>query len=100
MLERFAALQRQHQIDPEARTEQDRGRLLAYWSGCLDVLKGLTVCDPACGSGAFLIRAYEALDAHYKAVVHGLAGAGLAAEEVVRLEDGRRLSCRHRRQSY
>ena len=31
--------------------------------------------------------AYEALDAHYKAVVHGLAGAGLAEPEVVKLED-------------
>ena len=70
------------QVDPEARTDQDPKRLLAYWTGCLEVLKALTVCDPACGSGAFLIRAYEALDAHYKAVVHGLAGAGMAAEEV------------------
>jgi type II restriction/modification system DNA methylase subunit YeeA len=43
--------------------------------------------DPACGSGAFLIRAYEALDAHYKAIVHGLAGAGMPAEDVAALED-------------
>ena len=87
VLEPFAALQEQHQVDPEARTDQDPKRLLAYWSGCLEVLKALAVCDPACGSGAFLIRAYEALDAHYKAVVHGLAGAGMAAEEVAKLED-------------
>ena len=53
----------------------------------LKTLKALTVCDPACGSGAFLIRAYDALDAHYKTVVHGLAGAGMSAEEVVELED-------------
>jgi hypothetical protein len=51
------------------------------------VLKEVAVCDPACGSGAFLIRAYEALDAHYKAVVHGLAGAGLPADDVAALED-------------
>ncbi|MEI8373168.1 MAG: DNA methyltransferase [Planctomycetota bacterium] len=87
VLERFAALQKQHQIDPEARTDQDPGKMFAYWKDCLEVLKSLTVCDPACGSGAFLIRAYEALDAHYKAVVHGLAGAGMEGEEIVKLED-------------
>ncbi len=87
VLERFAALQERYQVDPEARTDQDPKRLLAYWTDCLEVLKALAVCDPACGSGVFLIRAYEALDAHYKAVVHGLAGAGMPAEEVAKLED-------------
>jgi hypothetical protein len=85
--ERFAALAKQHQVDPEARKDQDAKRLLAYWSACLEDLKAVTVCDPACGSGAFLIRAYDALDAHYKTVVHGLAGAGMAAAEVAKLED-------------
>jgi hypothetical protein len=87
VLERFAALQQHCQVDPEARTDQDPQKLLTYRTACLEVLKSLTVCDPACGSGAFLIRAYEALDVHYKAVVHGLAGAGLPAEEVATLED-------------
>ncbi|MBL8745334.1 MAG: hypothetical protein JNK58_03150, partial [Phycisphaerae bacterium] len=73
--ERFAALARKHGVDPEAREDQDPKKLLGYWSACLEELKTITVCDPACGSGAFLIRAYEALDAHYKAVVHGLGGA-------------------------
>ncbi len=87
LLERFAALQVEHGVNPEARADQDPQKLIAYWNGCLEVLKKLTVCDPACGSGAFLIRAYEALDAHYKAVVHGLAGAGQSAEEIAALED-------------
>ena len=87
VLERFAGLQQQHGVDPESRTDQDPKKLLAYWTACLEVLKAIAVCDPACGSGAFLIRAYEALDAHYKAVVHGLAGAGMPAEEVAALED-------------
>jgi hypothetical protein len=85
--ERFRALQAEHQVDPEAREDQDAEKLLAYWSACLESLKTLTVCDPACGSGAFLIRAYDALDAHYKSIVHGLAGAGLAATEITKLED-------------
>src|SRR5207247_7473565 len=59
----------------------------AYWSACLEALRAFTVCDPACGSGAFLIRAYDAIDGHYKTVVHGLAGAGLPAAEIAKLED-------------
>ncbi len=85
--ERFLVLQRKHNVDPEARENQDPKQLLAYWTDCLESLKTITVCDPACGSGAFLIRAYDALDAHYKTVVHGLAGAGLAPEQIVLLED-------------
>ncbi len=85
--ERFAELAKQHKVDPEARTNEDAQKLLAYWKACLEALRAVTLCDPACGSGAFLIRAYDALDAHYKTVVHGLAGAGLDAAEVARLED-------------
>lgn len=85
--ERFAALARQHKVDPEARRDEDKKKMLAYWTACLDSLKSVTVCDPACGSGAFLIRAYEALDAHYKTVIHGLAGAGLNPVDVAQLED-------------
>ena len=84
---RFDSLAAQHKVNPDARTDQDPKTLLAYWNGCLETLKTLTVCDPACGSGAFLIRAYEALDAHYKTVVHGLGGAGVPADELARIEE-------------
>ena len=74
------------------RSRGPQGPGLREAAGLLDrrawkTSRQLTVCDPACGSGAFLIRAYEALDAHYKAVVHGLAGAGMPAAEVAKLED-------------
>jgi hypothetical protein len=85
--DRFRALQAEHKVDPESPAKQNGKRLLDYWRACLTSLKEVTVCDPACGSGAFLIRAYDALDVHYKGVVHGLAGAGLAAEEVASAED-------------
>lgn len=85
--QRFDALANKHKVNPEARRNQNPDKLLAYWTDCLEQLKAVTVCDPACGSGAFLIRAYEALDAHYKTVVHALAGAGLSALEVAKLED-------------
>jgi hypothetical protein len=85
--ERFAELAKQHKVDPEARKDQDAGRLRKYWAACLEALKTVTICDPACGSGAFLIRAYDAMDAHYKAVVHGLGGAGVQPADLRLVED-------------
>ena len=85
--ERFAAQRAKYKVDPEARENQDSAKLLKYWRACLEELKTITVCDPACGSGAFLIQAYEVLDGHYKAVMHGLAGAGMDATKVRELED-------------
>lgn len=85
--ERFAELQKTHKVDPDAREDQPVATLLAYYTACLAALKSITVCDPACGSGAFLIRAYDALEAQYRSVVHGLAGAGLPPKEVTELEE-------------
>jgi hypothetical protein len=85
--DRFAALAKLQRVDPESRQTQDPKRLLAYWTACLECLKSLTICDPACGSGAFLIRAYDAMDAHYKAVVHGLGGCGVPPEQLAAIED-------------
>ena len=33
-----------------------------FWSDALALLRSTKVCDPACGSGAFLIRAYDVLE--------------------------------------
>jgi len=55
---------------------QRRDESLPYWSGCLEILRDLKVCDPACGSGAFLIRAYDRLEERYDEVVDGLRRAG------------------------
>ncbi|HUY87153.1 MAG TPA: DNA methyltransferase [Pirellulales bacterium] len=85
--DRFGALQTKYKVDPESRAKQNGKRLLDYWQACLEDLQRITVCDPACGSGAFLIRAYDALDVHYKGVVHALAGAGLPDDKVALLED-------------
>jgi hypothetical protein len=85
--ERFAELATKHKVNPDARRNQDSKKLLAYWTACLTALEGITVCDPACGSGAFLIRAYDALDAHYKIVTHGLGGTDFAPGELATIED-------------
>lgn len=85
--ERFAAIATNHQLNPEQIGDAPKSIQLKYWRECHKALKAITVCDPACGSGAFLIRAYDALDAQYKAVVHGLAGAGESPESVEQAED-------------
>jgi hypothetical protein len=43
-----------------------------YWREGLEALRAITVCDPACGSGAFLIRAYDVLDEAYHRVIEHL----------------------------
>lgn len=85
--DRFARIASEHNIKLEARKDYSATKRTAFWKSCLNELKLITVCDPACGSGAFLIRAYDALDAHYKTVVHGIAGAGATVEETKSLED-------------
>ncbi len=39
--------------------------LASYWRKCWDDLRSLKICDPACGSGAFLIQAYDVLEEDY-----------------------------------
>ena len=44
-----------------------------YWRACLARLRTIKVCDPACGSGAFLIQAYDQLEVRYREIVEGIA---------------------------
>jgi hypothetical protein len=46
----------------------------------IEALRKLRVLDPACGSGAFLIAAYEAFEAAYEAVLYRLRDAGQTEE--------------------
>ena len=49
-----------------------------YWLRCLAILRDLKVVDPACGSGAFLFQAYNALELRYHEVLGNLERAGEA----------------------
>ena len=73
LTERFAELAKQHGIDPGAEPDK---RTLANWvkyqQARLAVLRNLRVVDPACGSGAFLIQAFEYLEGVYDEVVDAL----------------------------
>jgi hypothetical protein len=52
-----------------------------YWRRCLAILRDLKIVDPACGSGAFLFQAYDALEARYHEVIGHLQQAGAADTE-------------------
>ncbi len=48
-------------------------QLEQYWQACFDAFRQIKVCDPACGSGAFLIQAYDILEQEYHEILAGLA---------------------------
>eukprot|EP00752_Nemacystus_decipiens_P016606 g14846.t1 len=68
--ERFDALAKELNDEPRI-TER-------YWQGCFDILRNLKIVDPACGSGAFLFQAYQAMALRYGEVIDQLIG--LSAE--------------------
>ena len=70
---RFAELAEQHGITTVAEpTEETRADWISYQEARLEVLRNLRVCDPACGSGAFLIQAFDYLESVYDEVVNAL----------------------------
>jgi hypothetical protein len=59
-------------VDPNAYdlaslNEPQRKALIQFWEKWQDELKTLRILDPACGSGAFLIEAFDQLHAYYEA---------------------------------
>ena len=83
--ERFEVLATKHRIDPHAEpTKASLARWTAYHTECLDVLRRLRVCDPACGSGAFLIQAYDYLEEVREDVITALCMDPKVNEEALR----------------
>ncbi|UCE62065.1 MAG: N-6 DNA methylase [Phycisphaerales bacterium] len=72
--ERLSRLTEAHEVDPDSAG--DDKRLVGYWHDALDALRTVKVCDPACGSGAFLIAAYDALEEHYIRIADSLEMLG------------------------
>ncbi len=62
--ERFAKLA-EDLNDPDHATP-------GFWQGCFDILRNLKIVDPACGSGAFLFQAYQAMALRYGEVIDQL----------------------------
>ncbi|MFT5324231.1 MAG: hypothetical protein ACI8P0_002092, partial [Planctomycetaceae bacterium] len=73
--QRFAAVAVEFGIEEE---EAQRGAApddADFWRRCLGVLRSLKIVDPACGSGAFLFQAYNALELRYHEVLGHLSEA-------------------------
>jgi hypothetical protein len=75
--ERRAALRAEHGLsDGEMSPEKE----VAYWRAWLEFLRGVTIVDPACGSGAFLIAAFDRLAQEYRPVLARLEELGAPRE--------------------
>jgi len=46
--------------------------LSKYWRACLNELRSIKIIDPACGSGAFLIKAYDILETKYQDIISNI----------------------------
>jgi hypothetical protein len=65
--------------DPE--THRKDGKLKRCVDDAVTALRGLKVIDPACGSGAFLIQAYDVLEERYLDLVQALEQVDLKAAD-------------------
>jgi len=71
--QRLHAVRRSHGLKAaDTQADEPSPGLAAYWRDCLEALRGVKVCDPACGSGAFLVRAYDVLEDWYVKIVDEL----------------------------
>lgn len=85
--ERFAALLRVHAKSDVLPKNGDKipwregeASERAFWRDYAAALRGLTIVDPACGSGAFLVAAFDLLAAEYRRVVDRLLALGEPVE--------------------
>ncbi len=76
--DRFATVATEHGVDPAVEPED--GELhdwSQYQQARLATLSTFRVCDPACGSGAFLIQVPEYLEAVYSDILDDLRSRGV-----------------------
>jgi len=72
--ERLSAISKQYGIDTGGlKVHEKDPQVLAYCRSRVEALRNIKVIDPACGSGAFLIKAYDALEDAYLSVVDDLS---------------------------
>ncbi len=70
---RFENLKKAHEIKSEDEDSREpQPRVAAYYQQCLTTLRNFKIVDPACGSGAFLIAAYDMLEDYYVDVIRNL----------------------------
>ena len=77
LAERRAELEAKHGFGAGALAPEQE---LGFWRAWLEALRDLTIVDPACGSGAFLIAAFDALAQEYRPVLARLEELGAPAK--------------------
>ncbi len=79
--ERRAALWEKHGMREATADEPgpEPAQEAAFWQDYLTVLRDFTIADPACGSGAFLVAAFDELARRYRATVNRLHELGIEA---------------------
>ncbi len=83
--ERLQAVAARHGIDPlDTVTKHPTPEFIDYSRQGIDTLRQLKVVDPACGSGAFLIRAYQCLLDKYLDVTDNLSFYDLQLAETLK----------------
>ena len=81
---RIDAVRQAHGLgEEEPKSVQPSPAAARYWQDCFASLRSLKICDPACGSGAFLVQAYDALESLYQKIVDQLAAHDPAAAETL-----------------
>ncbi len=84
--ERCAALAAELNVEPDAPTPpRARKAIIEFVQRCLQAVRDLKIVDPACGSGAFLIAAYDLLEDRYFDLIERLDRLGQPADEVAAL---------------
>ncbi len=85
--ERFAALLTKHGKPVTLRSSREtifapceKASQIGFWKDYLVALRGFTIVDPACGSGAFLVAAFDLLAREYRGVIELLAMLGEAVD--------------------
>jgi|GEM_PF-351752 len=81
LAERFSALLAKHGREAPSNGdpifhEKEKEAERAFWRDYATVLRALHIVDPACGSGAFLVAAFDLLAAEYRRVVEHMASLG------------------------
>ncbi len=72
--ERIKSLQRNFNIDlAQIDASTEKSRVSAFAQRAVEELRDIKVVDPACGSGAFLIRAFDILDEKYEQIIDVLS---------------------------
>jgi hypothetical protein len=83
--EKLGAVEEKHGIDlksPEMHTQN--GELKRCVEDAIAALRTIRVVDPACGSGAFLIQAYDVLEEHYFDLAQALDHVNPEGAEAIR----------------